>query len=216
MIRNLRYIFLLLTVLSVFKIKAQNRNPKDSVIELYGIVMTSDSLRAIPSASVIIQHKGRGAITNNDGVFSIAVVKGDKVTFSSIGFKDREYKIPSNLPDNQYSLIVLLVNDTNYLPATILKPRPTREQFERDFANTKIADDQYEIARQNTDEQKRRALMAVLPADGQEAVRYQMQQQAAKYYSQGQLPQMNIFNPMAWADFIQAWKRGDFKNKNNN
>ena len=31
---------------------------------------------------------------------------------------------------------------------------------------------------------------------------------------QGQTPPMNIFNPAAWADFIQAWKRGDFKNKN--
>jgi hypothetical protein len=24
---------------------------------------------------------------------------------------------------------------------------------------------------------------------------------------------MNIFNPAAWSEFIQAWKRGDFKNK---
>ena len=55
--------------------------------------------------------------------------------------------------------------------------------------------------------------MATLPADGREAVKYQMQQQANKYYYSGQLPPMNILNPMAWADFIQAWKRGDFKNK---
>jgi hypothetical protein len=25
---------------------------------------------------------------------------------------------------------------------------------------------------------------------------------------------MNIFNPAAWSEFIQAWKRGDFKRKN--
>jgi len=30
----------------------------------------------------------------------------------------------------------------------------------------------------------------------------------------GQAPPMNIFNPAAWAKFIEAWKRGDFKNKN--
>jgi hypothetical protein len=24
---------------------------------------------------------------------------------------------------------------------------------------------------------------------------------------------MNILNPAAWADFIQSWKRGDYKRK---
>jgi len=27
------------------------------------------------------------------------------------------------------------------------------------------------------------------------------------------LAPMNILNPLAWADFIKAWKRGDFKKK---
>ncbi len=43
-----------------------------------------------------------------------------------------------------------MVNDTNFLPATILKPRPTRAQFERDFVNAKVDDDLYETARKNT------------------------------------------------------------------
>ena len=72
----------------------------------------------------------------------------------------------------------------------------------------------YEVARQNTDQAKLRALMATLPADGREAVNYQLKQQANKYYYAGQLPPQNIFNPLAWADFIKAWKRGDFKSKN--
>lgn len=214
MMKSLRYIFLLSGFFILQQVKAQINPPKDSVIQLFGVVMTSDSLRAVPAASVIVKDKGRGTITNNDGVFSIVVLKGDHITFSSIGFKDKSYVMPKDLADNQYSLIVLLVSDTNYLPATILKPRPTREQFERDFANTRVPDDMLEIARQNTDQAKLRALMLSLPQDGREAVNYQLKQQANKYYYAGQLPPQNIFNPMAWADFIQAWKRGDFKNKN--
>jgi hypothetical protein len=187
---------------------------KDSVVQLYGVIMTADSLRGVPSASVIVLNKGRGTITNNDGIFSIVVLKGDRITFSSIGFKDVTIDIPKNLSTNELNIIQLLVSDTNYLPATILKPRPTREQFERDFANTKIDDDYYEIARQNLDEQKRRALIANMPQDGREAVNYQLRQQASKYYYAGQLPPMNILNPAAWADFVKAWKRGDFKKKN--
>ncbi len=211
--RSLRYILLLTGFFVLQQVKAQNETRRDSVIQLFGVVMTSDSLRAVPAASVIVMGKGRGTITNNDGVFSIVVLKGDHILFSSIGFKDKSIYIPKDLTETQYSVIQLLVSDTNYLPATILKPRPTREQFERDFANTRVPDDMYETARQNTDQAKLRALMATLPADGREAVNYQLRQDANKYYYAGQIPPQNIFNPFAWAEFIKAWKRGDFKNK---
>ncbi len=212
--KSIRIITLLFAIISITNLKAQQKqSSKDSVIQLFGVVMTADSLRGVPSASIIVVGKGRGTITNNDGIFSIAVLKGDKILFSSIGFKDKTIDIPTNLTDNQYSVIQLLVNDTTYLPATILRPRPSREQFERDFANTRVPDDAYEIARQNTDEAARRILLATLPADGREAVNYQLRQQATKSYYAGQTAPMNILNPFAWADFIKAWKRGDFKNK---
>lgn len=198
----------------VQKATAQQNNPyKDSIVQLYGVVMTADSLRGIPSASVIVEGKGRGTITSYDGVFSIAVMKGDRITFSSIGFKNNSIQIPLNLENNQYSVIQLLISDTAYLPATILKPRPTKEQFERDFLNNRFPDDAYEIARKNTDEATRRILLNSLPADGREAVNFQLRQQTNKYYYAGQVPPMNIMNPAAWADFITAWKRGDFKRK---
>jgi len=210
----LRYFLLMVVLLSFQQSWSQQLSPyRDSVIQLYGVVMTADSLQGIPSCSVIVEGKGRGTITSYDGVFSIAVLKGDRITFSSVGFKDRTIQIPTNLTENQYSVIQLLVSDTAYLPATILKPRPTREQFERDFVNTKVPDDLYETARKNTDEATRRLLLASLPADGKEAVNYQLRQQATKAYYAGQVPPMNILNPAAWADFIQAWKRGDFKSK---
>lgn len=212
--RFLPYIlFCFLFLIGRDSVKAQRVLSKDSVVQLYGIVMTADSLRAVPAASIIVEGTGRGTITNEQGVFSIAVLQGENIRFSSVGFKDKTIQIPTNLTDNQYSVIQLLVNDTAYLPATILKPRPSREQFERDFANTQIPADQIEIARRNTDEATRRILVATLPADGQEAVNMQLRQQATRYYYQGQQPPVNLFNPFAWGEFIQAWKRGDFKKK---
>ncbi len=210
----LRYTLLLAALLILETGWSQQTNPyRDSVVQLYGVVMTADSLQGIPSCSVIVDGKGRGTITSYDGVFSIAVLKGDRITFSSVGFKNRTIQIPHNLTDNQYSVIQLLVTDTAFLPATILRPRPTREQFERDFLNTTVADDLYETARKNTDEARRRLLINSLPADGREAVNFQLRQQATKAYYTGQVPPMNILNPAAWADFIKAWKRGDFKKK---
>jgi hypothetical protein len=187
--KPLRYILLGITLLALQQVRSQELSPyRDSVVQLYGVVMTADSLQGIPSCSVIVEGKGRGTVTSYDGVFSIAVLKGDKITFSSVGFKDRSILIPRDLTGNQYSVIQLLVSDTAYLPATILKPRPTREQFERDFVNNKISDDLYETARKNTDEATRRILIRSLPADGREAVNYQLRQQATKAYYTGQVP----------------------------
>lgn len=212
MIKRIRFILFIACLTICGNVLAQSK--QDSVVQLYGVLMTADSLRAIPSASVFVVGKGRGTITNDDGVFSIVVLKGDRITFTSIGFKDKTIEIPHNLKDNQYNVIQLMVNDTAYLPATIIKSRPTRPQFERDFANTRIPDDAYEIARRNTDEAKRRVLMASLPADGREAVNLQLRQQASKYYYAGQTPPIQLLNPAAWGEFIKAWKRGDFKKKN--
>ena len=84
----------------------------------------------------------------------------------------------------------------------------------RDFANVSISDDQYEIARKNTNAASRRLLLQTIPGDGGEATRMQMNKIANRAVYQGQAPPINILNPVAWADFIQAWKRGDFKRKN--
>ena len=194
--------------------KAQFENFKDSVVQLYGVVMTADSLQALPSVSVMVKGQNRGTITNSQGVFSIVVIKGDNIEFSSVGFKPKMVTVPKDIAGNQYSVLQLMVTDTVFLAATIIKSRPTREQFERDFLNTKVPDDNLEIARQNNDEGKRRVLMASLPRDGKEAASNYLSKQSAKYYYAGQAPPQNIFNPFAWADFIKSWKRGDFKNKN--
>lgn len=210
--RTLQYFLFTGMIFFALQSCAQNQTvKKDTVVQLYGVVMSADSLRGLEATSIIVEGTGRGTITNDQGVFSIAVLKGNKIRFSSIGFKDKTVTIPLDLKSNQYSVIQLLVNDTAYLPATILRPRPSRAQFERDFVNTDVPADALEIARKNNDEATRKALIMSLPADGREAVNAQFRQQAAKTYYSGQIPPQNIFNPAAWAEFIQAWKRGDFK-----
>jgi hypothetical protein len=210
-----RLLFLISLAIAIpFASNAQFEKLKDSVVQLYGVVMTADSLRAIPSVTVMIKGQNRGTITNEQGVFSIVVMKGDIVEFTSIGYKPKLATIPRELEGNQFSLLQLMVTDTVYLPATIIKPRPTKEQFERDFVNVDIPDDDLEIARKNTDESKRRVLARTLPRDGRENSNMFLRNNAQRYYYNGQTPPQNIFNPAAWAEFIQAWKRGDFKNQN--
>ena len=205
-------LFLFFAIAVPFAANAQFEKLKDSVVQLFGVVMTADSLQGIPSVSIVVKGAGRGTYTNEQGVFSIVVLKGDIIEFSSVGYKPKEVQIPRDIEGNQQSIIQLMVTDTQYLPATIIRPKPTREQFERDFVNVAVPDDQYEIARKNTEESRLRMLQKTLPADGGEATNFKLKSNAARSYYSGQAPPQNIFNPFAWSEFIKAWKRGDFKN----
>jgi hypothetical protein len=209
-----RLILYLLLLAAPYAVHAQFDKLRDSVVQLYGVIMTADSLKGIPSVSVVVKNRNQGTYSSDQGVFSIVVLKGDVIEFSSVGYKTVDYKVSNTDSGNQISVIQLMVVDAQYLPATIIRSRPTREQFERDFINSTVPDDGIEIARQNNSAAKRAVLSRGLPANAAEAASTYLRQGAQKYYYQGQAPPQNILNPLAWADFIQAWKRGDFRNNN--
>ncbi|SDD17839.1 carboxypeptidase-like regulatory domain-containing protein [Niabella drilacis] len=192
---------------------AQFEKARDSVIQLFGIVMSSDSLYGIPSVSVTVKGSSRGTITNEQGVFSIAVLKGDEIEFSHVSYKPILKAIPRNLEGNQYNIVVLMTEDTVYLPAAIIRPRPTPEQLARDFVNVKVADDELEIIRKNNTKEMQRAMLRKTAYDGREVTNMQLNMISQKARYQGQIPPMNIFNPAAWSEFIKSWKRGDYKRK---
>jgi hypothetical protein len=193
--------------------KAQQIPANDTIVQLYGVVMTADSLRGLPAVAIKIRNQNRGTYSNDQGVFSIVVNKGDIIDFSSIGFKAKAIPIPRDIEGNRYSIIQLMVTDTVYLPATIIKARPSREQFEREFVTTDVPADKIEIARQNTITAQSRILLQSTPRDGAESANMVLRNQAAATYYTGQFRPQAIFSPLAWSEFIQAWKRGDFKSK---
>jgi hypothetical protein len=207
-----KFVLYILLLSAPCVVHAQFEKLKDSVVELYGVIMTADSLRVLPSVSIVVKGRNQGMYSNDQGVFSLVVLKGDVIEFSSVGYKTVILNVPDTFRGNQYSIIQLMVQDAQYLPATVIRARPTREQFERDFVNTPVPDDNIEIARQNNSAAKRAVLSRGLPANAGEAAATYLRQSSQKYYYQGQAPPQNIFNPLAWADFIQAWKRGDFRN----
>lgn len=204
--------FILISFLAAFGFNTQAQQ-QDTVVQLYGVVMTADSLMAVPNVNVTVRGQNRGTVTNDRGIFSIAVYKGDVIEFTSIGYKSHATSIPLQLEGNQQSIIQLMVTDTFYHPMAIIKPRPTPEQFARDFINSDVDDDDIETARKNNDEVKKRVLIETMPVDGKEGVSAALASNARRYYYSGQTPPQNLFNPIAWGKFIQAWKRGDFKRK---
>lgn len=185
----------------------------DKMVELTGVVMTADSLMYLPYVNIYIPTKQIGTRTSEKGVFSIIAEKGDTLEFTYMGFRKKRYIVPENLEGHRFSVIQLLTQDTFYLANTIIRPQLSKEEFEKAFKTWDIPDDKYETARKNTEFQTMRFLLATMPRDGRESQQLYQQQIAQRNYWAGQQPPMTIFSPLAWLDFIKAWKRGDFKRK---
>jgi hypothetical protein len=206
--------FLLLGFLSCpIALKAQVAGVRDTVVEFSGVTMTADSLRAVPGVDITVSGTNRGTVSNDEGVFTIVAYKGDVIQFTAVGFRSKNVRIPENLKGVHFSMIQLMVRDTQYLPVTIIRPYPSKYEFEYAFLHWEFPDDKYEIARKNTTAASLKALGRTLPSSPQEAVNNYFNQRAQSYYYNGQTPPQNIFNPVAWEQFINAWKRGDFKNQ---
>ncbi len=182
-------------------------------MQLSGLVLTSDSLVGIPYATVIIKNERRGTMTNYQGFFSLVTMVGDTVQITAIGFKTEKFVVPDTLTKPRYSFVQLLTDTIFDLPETLIFPWPTKEEFRKAFLSLNIPDDDLARAKRNLEREKLKELGEILPYDGAETSSAFLRQEAQKFYYSGQLPPQNIFNPIAWAQFIEAWKRGDFKRK---
>ena len=106
-----------------------------------------------------------------------------------------------------------MYQDTVNLAPVNVFPWPTPEQFKEAFLALDIPDDDLEIARKNLDPELLASKAEAMPMGGSLNFKFQNQQRANQLYFAGQYRPMRIFDPIAWAKFIQAWKNGDFKRK---
>lgn len=214
MLRNLWVIIILCT--TAFNAKAQilgDSVNQDQLVQFSGVVVTADSLRPLPYTSIMAKGTHIGTISDFYGYFSFVAQKGDTIQFSSIGYKKAQYIIPDTLMEDRYSLIQMMQSDTILLRETVIYPWPSKEDFKDAFLALEIPNDDLERARVNLERERLREMGENLSMDGTENYRYSMQQYQTQLYYAGQAPPVNIFNPIAWAQFINAWRNGDFKRK---
>jgi hypothetical protein len=212
--RILSNLFLLFSFL-VAGANASAQSVFDNIIQIDGVTMTADSLRAVSDVTVAIKNQNRGTESEYTGVFSIVCNKGDTLEFSCLGFRPKEFVVSKDLKGQLFSMIQLMAQDTFYLPESIIRSLPTREGFNYAFQHYHVPYDHYELARRNTNAYMLRALAYTLPHDGHESQSRLLQQQANEAVYYGQRQPMNILNPIAWGQFFDAWKRGDFRKKSN-
>jgi hypothetical protein len=210
----------LITVLFVLFLFQPNRSNAQSkkidnkaLIQFSGVIIDIDSLQPIPFANVIIRTERRGTVADYYGFFSFVAMKGDTIDFINIGYKPVSYIIPDSLVENRYSIIQAMTRDTINLKEAVVYPWPSKEDFKRAFIELKVPDDDILRAQHNLMMAQRKDIQDNVSYDGSINFKFTEYQRQTSLYSAGQVYQQNIFNPLAWASFIKAWKDGAYKKK---
>lgn len=190
-----------------------NAQADDDLLQLSGVVVSTDSLQGLPFVSVRIKGLNKGTFTDADGFFSFVVRKSDTILFTFIGMKDAIFVVPKNLSASRYSIVQPMAEDSVLLPETVIHAWPTPEEFNYYFVKANIPDQYGMLARNNLKRKTLTTFGSAMIMDARENQRYAADQAASRYYYSGQLPPQRLFDPFAWSQFFNSWKRGDFKKK---
>lgn len=209
--RKLFIVFLLLQL--GLTVNAQKEKKEDSLrlVQFSGVIVSSDSLRPLPFVNVYDHISRRGTTSDYFGYFSFVAEKGDTVMFSSVGYKRSSFVIPDTLTSDRYSMIHLMQEDTIQLATKNVYPWPSREQFAEAFVNTDIPSDALYRAQQNLSNEQLALIAERMPVSGSTTYKWDQQQRQTQLYYNGQAPPINFLNPIAWARFVDAWRKGKFK-----
>lgn len=213
--KNIFKITLILVFFSgILQSQTNPEKPKGSLIQFSGVVLDQDSLTPIPFVSIIIKGTNRGSLTNFQGFFSLILSPGDEIEFHSVSHKERTYKISDTTNQKYYYAIQILTKDTFQLDDINVYPWPSKDDFKRAFLALDLNDSDADRAARNIESEATTYLERNQTASASENYRYVMQAYYTKIYTMGQQPSISLLNPVAWASFIDSWRKGKFSEKN--
>ncbi len=185
---------------------------KETLIQFSGVIRNL-KYEPISNVHIINVNKKSGTTGNEKGIFSFIVEPSDSILFRCVGYKNTLVIIPDSLIASQYPRDIYMLNDTIHLSEVKIFPWKTYEEFKVAFLKLELPDDDEKRAYKNIALIKAQLNMDFEP-DADLSFKVAMQKHYDKLYYAGQYPSISILNPLNWAKFFEALKRGDFKNDN--
>ncbi len=207
--RSVLSLFFILSLTYAFGQVPEQKKTKN-YLQLSGVILDQDSLTPIPFVSIMVNDKGR-AVSDYYGFFTVVVSAGDMVQFLSTSHKTRFYKVDDTCSLKHYYAIQVLTKDTIQLPVVDVYPWPSKDEFKRAFLSLDLASTDYDRADKNLNQQALTYIERTMTISGSESYKNTMKNYYTKVYTAGQQPQIQLMNPIAWAQFIDSWRK---KNKN--
>ncbi len=162
-----------------------------------------------------------GTTTSTEGFFSFAVLPGDSIQFTSIGFKKEILVVPDSLDEKEYLARIIMLRDTTMLQEVTLYPWPTPDRLKDELLATRVNTTEEDIAMKNLAIQELKDRAAEMGYSPEEIQDFVIAANNASIYNYGRYQGLTpggailgaLSDPFAWQQFFEALKRGDFSSK---
>jgi hypothetical protein len=182
------------------------------VVQVSGLVVTGDSLSPLPYCTVFRSRDRRGTMTDARGFFSLPALTGDTLEFSSVGYVSQQAVIPEGGELARVNLVQPMGRDTVAMEDAFVYPWPSRERFRQDLLALGLPNQGLDPAWDSPmDPMDVYDRLSEVGRDGQSTSSEVLAAQAQQAGYAGQAPPVNLLNPVAWAQFLQALKSGDLR-----
>lgn len=204
--------YLLILIFSTFYSNNNWGQSKD-LVEVTGKVFINGSDEPLGGVVVSVIGTERGVRTNGDGNFTIIMKRGQELLFETEGIKNQYYTLPNDVVGNYHTIQIPIEIDTIYLEEFVVR-QMTPEEFAFAFKYNYVPDESMLASRNNMSPVAQAIIIGTMQRNGVENQSMQQKNNYLKYGSNyGQQDMSNLGNPYAWKEFIDSWKKGDFKGK---
>lgn len=121
------------------------KHEEPDIIELNGVLLTSDSLKPIPDAEIFSKENFMGTFTDSTGNFSLAVVLGDTLLFSSMGYSDRLVAVNDSILALKSPARFFMSLDTLEISEVVIHAYPSYGQLRQKIGNMKSKTQPFDI-----------------------------------------------------------------------
>lgn len=187
------------------------------LVQFSGVILNIDSNTVVPYVTITKGAAGKESFeANYKGYFSLVANEGDTLIFSAVGYRREALVIPTNIPDNSYTVMVKMKQEQISLPIVRVFPWASMDEFNKEFMTMEFADDDLQIAKRNVNRSDLLAMAKTLPRDGKEIQSLNFQNNHIELTNKNMNQRMAnpLLNPFAWGSLIQQIMQGD-KSRNN-
>jgi hypothetical protein len=182
---------------------------QNKIVQVSGVVVTSDSLVPVSFATIYRSNDYRGTFSDYKGYFTLPVAIGDTLHFDCIGQKHNYFVVPIDTVHQHISIVQIMDQDTVMLPTVYILPHPAKHKLREEVLALDLPGDRYykfnrsegELA--NYDGLHDFASMSYQNASATMEARYN-----TKFMSGG-----NLLDPAAWGRFMQSIKSGEYRER---
>ena len=183
-------------------------------------VVRNEQLEPIPFAHIIVKKDLRGTVSDPTGMFTIITYPRDTLFVSCVGYKTRKIPVPNITYEDSKHYIrdIFMEEDVIALSEVVIFPWKTYKEFKDAFVALELPEDDLQRAYRNIAVMQEQIYNAIANRTASPSANFRdvMAARNNRMMTLGHMyPTYSITNPIAWAQFFQALRNGDFKKKEN-